>query len=87
MPVPPPLPEDGPVGGLKGLEAREGDPEADEVDWARGPVGMPLLGPPGVTVGEPVWLLPEMEWRAGPAGQPPLLPPRPVKLAPRDGGT
>lgn len=60
MPPPPP-PEDGPVGGLKGLEVREGEPEADEVDWALGPVGMPLLGPPGVTVGEPVWVLPEME--------------------------
>jgi hypothetical protein len=76
-------PPDGPVGGLNGLEATDGEPEpeAEEVDWALGPVGMPTvllpLGPEGGTVGEPVWLLPpEMEWRAGPADQLPLPPPR-----------
>lgn len=56
----------GPVGGLKGLEAREGDPEDELVDWARGPVGMPLPllpppGPEGGRVGEAVWLPPERE--------------------------
>lgn len=49
------------MGGLKGLDPRDGEPEADEVDWARGPVGMlpPLallllpLGPADGIVGEP----------------------------------
>lgn len=52
---------DGPVGGLNGLEVTEGEPEEDEVDCALGPVGMPLLGPTGASVGEAAWLLPEME--------------------------
>jgi hypothetical protein len=69
------------VGGLNGLEATDGEPEAEEVDWALGPVGMPPvlpLGPEGGTMGEPLWLLlpPVMEWRAGPADQLPLPPPR-----------
>jgi hypothetical protein len=80
-------PPDGPVGGLKGLEATDGEPEAEDVDCARGPVGMPELGPAEGRVGEAVWLLPEMEWRAGPADQLPRPPPRPVKVGPRDGGT
>jgi hypothetical protein len=38
--------EEGPVGGLKGLEVTGDGPEAEEMEADRGPVGM-LLGPEG----------------------------------------
>jgi hypothetical protein len=45
---------------LKGLEVSDGDPVAEEVEWALGPVGI-LLGPVGGTVGEEDGPVPEIE--------------------------
>jgi hypothetical protein len=76
--------DDGPVGGLKGLEPREGDGPVDG-DGAveRGPVGMPLgFGPDGWAVETEEG--PGLACRDGMPPQPPR-PPRPPMLPPPRG--
>lgn len=67
------------------MGAIDGEAPAADVLAARGPVGMPPLGPVGVAVGEAEAGVAPGACRAGMAGQPPL-PPRAAN-PPRAGAT